>query len=62
MRNEGLSPHGMELFRRLDVVDQLARIECPTLVCVGELDSSVTPRRGIARDCRALRDGPGDSR
>jgi len=32
----------MELFRKLDVVDQLARIDCPTLVCVGELDP-VTP-------------------
>jgi pimeloyl-ACP methyl ester carboxylesterase len=32
----------MELFRKLDVVDQLASIDCPTLVCVGELDP-VTP-------------------
>ena len=42
MRNAELGPHGMELVGGLDVVDQLARIECPTLVCVGELDP-VTP-------------------
>jgi pimeloyl-ACP methyl ester carboxylesterase len=28
--------------RRLDVLDQLAGVECPTLVCVGDLDP-VTP-------------------
>ena len=28
--------------RGFDVVDQLARIDCPTLVCVGELDP-ITP-------------------
>ena len=38
-RNPELGAHGMELLRRFDVVDQLPRIECPTLVCVGELDS-----------------------
>jgi pimeloyl-ACP methyl ester carboxylesterase len=32
----------MALLRGLDVVDQLGRIDCPTLVCVGKLDS-VTP-------------------
>ena len=32
----------MELVRRLDVVEQLARISCPTLVCVGRIDP-VTP-------------------
>jgi proline iminopeptidase len=42
IRNPDLGGRGMELFRRLDVVDQLARISCPTLVCVGELDP-VTP-------------------
>jgi pimeloyl-ACP methyl ester carboxylesterase len=41
-RNLDLSPHGMELLRRLDIVDQLERIGSPTLVCVGALDS-VTP-------------------
>jgi pimeloyl-ACP methyl ester carboxylesterase len=42
VRNPVLSGHGMELFRSFDVVDQLARVDCPTLVCVGELDP-VTP-------------------
>jgi pimeloyl-ACP methyl ester carboxylesterase len=40
--NPEVAFHGMELLRRFDVVDQLGRIDCPTLVCVGELDS-VTP-------------------
>lgn len=39
VRNPELGLPGMELLRRLDVVDQLARITCPTLVCVGELDA-----------------------
>ena len=42
IRNPELGAHGMELLRSFDVVGQLARIECPTLVCVGELDP-VTP-------------------
>lgn len=42
VRNSDLGPRGTELLRRFDVVGQLARIECPTLVCVGELDP-VTP-------------------
>ena len=42
IRNPKLGTTGMELLRRLDVVDQLARITCPTLVCVGDLDA-VTP-------------------
>jgi pimeloyl-ACP methyl ester carboxylesterase len=42
IRNAELGAHGMELLRKFDVVDQLARIDCPTLVCVGELDA-VTP-------------------
>jgi proline iminopeptidase len=40
--NAELNVHGLELMRSFDVVDQLARIECPTLVCVGELDP-ITP-------------------
>jgi pimeloyl-ACP methyl ester carboxylesterase len=40
--NPQLGEPGMELLRRLNVVDQLARITSPTLVCVGELDP-VTP-------------------
>lgn len=42
IRNPELGAHGMELLRRFDVVDQLARIDCPTLVCVGDLDP-ITP-------------------
>lgn len=42
IRNPELGVHGMELLRKFDVVDQLRDIECPTLVCVGELDA-VTP-------------------
>jgi pimeloyl-ACP methyl ester carboxylesterase len=42
VQNLELGPPGMERLRRLDVVDQLARVACPTLVCVGELDP-VTP-------------------
>jgi len=42
VRNAELALPGMERLRRFDVVDQLARITCPTLVCVGELDP-VTP-------------------
>ena len=36
--NPAVNEPGMELVRRLDVVDQLANITCPTLVCVGALD------------------------
>ena len=42
IRNPGLGGRGAELLRRLDVVDQLARITCPTLVCTGNRDP-VTP-------------------
>jgi proline iminopeptidase len=37
-----LAEPGMDLVRRLDIVDQLSRVVCPTLVCVGVLDP-VTP-------------------
>ena len=40
--NPDIGEPGMELLRRFDVVDQLGRIDCPTLVCVGDLDP-VTP-------------------
>jgi proline iminopeptidase len=42
IRNADVGMSGMDLMRRLDLVDQLARIICPTLVCVGEVDP-VTP-------------------
>lgn len=42
VRNLELGGVGMGLLRRLDIVDRLTRITCPTLVCVGALDV-VTP-------------------
>jgi pimeloyl-ACP methyl ester carboxylesterase len=42
VRNAELGAPGLELMRTFDVLDQLARIDRPTLVCVGELDV-VTP-------------------
>jgi proline iminopeptidase len=42
IKNPEVGARGMALFRKFDVVDQLARIDCPTLVCVGERDP-VTP-------------------
>jgi proline iminopeptidase len=36
--NAELNVRGLALMSTFDVVDQLARIACPTLVCVGELD------------------------
>jgi len=41
-KNLELNEYGMELVRRVDIRDQLARVDTPTLVCVGELDP-VTP-------------------
>jgi pimeloyl-ACP methyl ester carboxylesterase len=40
--NRELNAHGLELMRSFDVVDRLGRVDCPTLVGVGELDP-VTP-------------------
>jgi pimeloyl-ACP methyl ester carboxylesterase len=40
--NVELNVVGLELMQRFDVRDQLAAINCPTLVCVGELDP-ITP-------------------
>ena len=37
-QNLALGPHGLELMCRLDIVDQLSRIDCPTLVCVGDVE------------------------
>jgi proline iminopeptidase len=36
--NPGLRKPGFELMCSFDYLDQLHRIECPTLVCVGDLD------------------------
>ncbi|HEY7173899.1 MAG TPA: alpha/beta hydrolase [Micromonosporaceae bacterium] len=40
--NPDVGEHGMALLRALDVVAELPRIACPTLVCVGDRDG-VTP-------------------
>jgi proline iminopeptidase len=40
--NAELNAVGLEAMRRFDVLDDLRRIDCPTLVCVGELDP-ITP-------------------
>lgn len=58
IRNPDLGPPGMELLRTLDVVDQVSRIDRPTLVCVGELDP-VTPVATSQEIADALRDGVG---
>jgi pimeloyl-ACP methyl ester carboxylesterase len=41
-QNLELNSYGMELIRKLDIVDQLSHVDAPTLVSVGELDP-VTP-------------------
>ena len=40
--NRELNAYGLELMQRFDVLGGLSPVECPTLVCVGELDP-VTP-------------------
>ena len=49
----------MELLRRVDVVDQLGGISCPTLLCVGEVDS-VTPVAASREIIDGLLDGLGE--
>jgi proline iminopeptidase len=48
LANRGLNAHGLALMRGFDVLDQLARVECPTLVCVGEDDPIMPP--AVARE------------
>jgi pimeloyl-ACP methyl ester carboxylesterase len=40
--HDALNEPGLERMRSFDVLDDLGRIECPTLVCVGDLDP-ITP-------------------
>ncbi len=54
--NVELNAPGLELMGGFDVVDQLARIECPTLVCVGELDP-ITPVSAAREIADALPEG-----
>lgn len=59
VRNPDLSEPGADLLRRLDVVDQLARIDCPTLTCVGDRDP-VTPVAASLEIVDALPPGTGE--
>ena len=54
-KNLELNERGMELIRRLDIVDQLSRVESPTLVAVGELDP-VTPIGAAEEIVESLRE------
>jgi pimeloyl-ACP methyl ester carboxylesterase len=58
IRNPEVGLRGMALLRSLDIVDQLARIDRPTLVCVGEVDP-VTPIPASREIAEALPDGIG---
>jgi proline iminopeptidase len=42
--------------RRFDVLEELARIDCPTLVCVGELDP-IAPAAAAREIAAALPEG-----
>jgi pimeloyl-ACP methyl ester carboxylesterase len=55
-KNLEVNAHGMELIRRLDIVDQLGRVYSPTLVSVGELDP-VTPIGAAEEIVDALPEG-----
>ena len=55
-KNLELNSLGMELMRRLDIVDQLSGIDSPTLVSVGELNP-VTPVAAAEEIVRALPEG-----
>lgn len=53
-QNPGLSARGAELLRTFDARAELARVECPTLVCVGELDA-ITPVEAAREIADAVR-------
>jgi proline iminopeptidase len=52
-QNAALNPHGMDLIRNTDIVDQLARITAATLISVGRLDP-VTPVEAAEEIAAAL--------
>jgi hypothetical protein len=57
-KNLALNTHGMELIRRLDIVDQLSSVGSPTLVSVGSSTlshRSPPPTRSSARCPKASR-------
>ena len=56
IRNPEVSEIGMELLRHFDVLGDLARVDCSTLVCVGEIDP-VTPVAASREIVDALPDG-----
>jgi len=56
--NRDLNAPGLDLMRRFDVREQLARVDCPTLVCVGELDP-MTPVAAAREIVEALPAGIG---
>jgi pimeloyl-ACP methyl ester carboxylesterase len=72
--NRELNAIGLELMHSFDVLDQLGRIACPTLVCVGEVDpsrrwpphrrsSTLSPKgAGGSRLSRARATSPGRTR
>ena len=58
LRNPAVGAFGMDLLRALDVVDELRRIRCPTLVCVGDADP-VTPVAAAEEIASGLPQGVG---
>ena len=56
IRNPDVGLRGMELLRELDVVEQLGRIDRPTLVCVGEIEPG-TPVEASREIFEALPEG-----
>ena len=56
IRNPDVGLRGMELLHELDVVDQLSRIDRPTLVCVGEVEPG-TPVEASREIFEALPEG-----
>jgi proline iminopeptidase len=58
VRNAEVAAVGMEQLRRLDILDQLASIASPTLVCVGEFDP-VTPEPAAREIIDGLAPGVG---
>ena len=53
IRNPDVGLRGMRLLRELDVLDQVSRIDRPTLVCVGELEAG-TPVEASREIANAL--------
>ena len=56
VQNPAVAETGMRRFRELDLVAQLSRVTCPTLVCTGELDP-ITPVAAAREIATALPEG-----